>query len=141
MAHSKMNQSQRSNKLPSERAFGSLFSAIFAGLCIYGLIRGWAGAASIMWAVASSLIAVVTLMCPARLAPFNRAWFLLGVWLNKIVSPVVLGFIFFGLLTPTAFVARLFGRDELRIKRLTQETYWIERVPPGPASDSFKNQF
>ena len=83
----------------------------------------------------------MTLAAPRLLAPFNLAWFKLGLLMGKVVSPIVLGIIFFVLLTPVAVIGRLFGRDELRLKRKAVQSYWIERVPPGPDGDSFKNQF
>lgn len=61
--------------------------------------------------------------------------------MGKIVSPIVLGLIFFTLLTPCAMIGRLFGRDELRLKLPNTESYWVERTPPGPDPDSFKNLF
>jgi hypothetical protein len=65
----------------------------------------------------------------------------LGELMGKIVSPFVLGVIFFALITPIGFFGRLFGRDELRLKGSKASSYWIDRVPPGPSSDSYKNQF
>ena len=84
---------------------------------------------------------ILTLLAPQWLRPFNRAWFLLGELLGKIVSPIVLGVIFFLLITPVALVGRLLGRDELRLKRKPVNSYWVDRTPPGPEADSFKNQF
>jgi len=128
-------------ELPSNRKFGSLFIAVFAGLCVYGVIKGHSHAAVLGWGFASLLVAAVTVLAPALLAPFNRAWFQLGLLLGKIVSPIVLGFIFFVILTPVAIVTRLFGRDELRLKHHPGTSYWITRDDPTPVADSFKNQF
>jgi hypothetical protein len=75
------------------------------------------------------------------LTPLNWLWYELGMLLGKIVNPIVLGFIFFVLITPVSIVTRLFGRDELRIKKRHVESYWIDRSPPGPPLDSFKNQY
>ena len=61
--------------------------------------------------------------------------------MGKVVSPLVLGVIFFLLISPVALIGRLFGRDELRLKKANSNSYWIDRVPPGPAGDTFKNQF
>ncbi len=128
-------------KLPSERSFGFLFTVVFAGLGAYYFYKGWAQSACVTWLAASLAVGLVTLCAPRMLAPFNKAWFLLGQLLGKIVSPVVLGIIFFCLLTPIAVITRLFGRDVLRLKRQAVSSFWVERIPPGPASDSFKNQF
>lgn len=128
-------------KLPSERRFGALFTLVFALLCAWGYYKGWSPTTNNTWLVAAAIVAVLTLAAPKLLAPFNKAWFQLGLLMGKVVSPLVLGVIFFGMLTPVAFFGRLFGRDELRLKRKAVPSYWIDRVPPGPAGDSFKNQF
>lgn len=130
-----------SPKIHSERSFGLVFAAVFAVIGIYGLYKGWVPVASVTWLVAGLLLALIAVVSPKLLAPFNRAWFRLGLLLNKIVSPVVLGIIFFGLLTPVAVLARLFGRQVLLLKPRSVSSYWVMRSPPGPASDSFKNQF
>jgi len=127
--------------LPSERSFGFLFTAVFAGLGGYGFYKGWNHTAYVIWFSASIVVSLITIFAPRILVPFNWAWFQLGQLLGKIVNPIVLGIIFFGFLTPIAFVGRLFGRDELRLKWRPVDSYWIDRVPPGPVSNSFKNQF
>ncbi len=107
----------------------------------YGMVKGWGRGACFAWLAGSAVAGLVTAFLPSLLTPFNKAWFLLGQVLGKLVSPIVLGVIFFGVLTPVAFVLRVLGRDELRVKRQPVASYWIDRVPPGPAGDSFKNQF
>lgn len=128
-------------KLPSERRFGALFTLVFAALGTWGHYKGWASSASIAWFAAAGVVALVTIAAPRLLAPFNLAWFKLGLLMGKVVSPIVLGIIFFVILTPVAFIGRLLGRDELHLKRKPAQSYWIDRVPPGPEGDSFKNQF
>ena len=129
--------------LPSERSFGLLFGAVFALLAAYGWVfKGWS--LVIVLALLGVAVAFVLLgfVAPKVLRPLNWLWFQLGQLLGKIVSPVVLGAIFFLLLTPVSLVTRLFGRDELRLKRKARQTsYWLERAPPGPEPESFKNQF
>ena len=136
-----MGLTSPSSTLPSERSFGLLFTAVFAGMGVYGLYKGWILGAIVAWFIISLVVALVTVLAPRTLAPFNRAWFHLGQLLGKIVSPIVLGIIFYGLLTPVALIARAFGRDELKLRPRAVSSYWVERNPPGPASDSFKNQF
>ena len=128
-------------KLPSERSFGFLFVGVFALLAFYGAYKGWSSLLVSLLAVVSVALLLVTQMRPAFLAPLNKAWFKLGMLLGMIISPIVVGLLFFVLITPVAVVTRLFGRDALRLKAKTEGSYWIDRVPPGPASDSFKNQF
>lgn len=130
-----------SPKLPSERSFGLLFTVIFAGVGVYGFFKGWAQGTAIAFFVAGFSFGLITILAPRFLAPLNKAWFQLGQLLGRIINPIVLSIIFFGLLTPVALITRLFGRDALKLRPRTCSSYWVERNPPGPASDSFKNQF
>ena len=129
------------SKLPSERKFGAMFTILLVLVAACATLRNW----GLIWRVAALAagvtLGVTTLSAPALLAPLNRAWFYVGRVMSKVTSPVVLGVIFFFLLTPTAIVARLCGRDELRLRFKSAHTYWISRDPPGSISDSFKHQF
>ena len=129
------------NRLPSNRSFGSLFTVVFALLAGYGKYAEWSPIQFWTFACLAGLTLLATIFAPNALTFFNRLWFLFGELLGKIVSPVVLGVIFFGLLTPVSVLTRLFGRDELRLKRTESSSYWIGRKPPGPEPESFKNQF
>jgi hypothetical protein len=118
-----------------------MFAIIAAGAGLYGFFKGW-GSETISALIGACLILImVSVWVPKVLAPFNRAWFHLGQGLGKVVSPIVLSIIFYGLLTPVALICRALGRDELKIKHRSVSSFWIERDPPGPARDSFKNQF
>ena len=128
-------------QLPSERNFGFLFGVVFAALSGYAIYVGSSKVVIYGWSAAALAVGLISLIAPTLLTPFNKAWFLLGEMMGKVVSPLVLGAIFFILLTPIALLGRLFGRDELRLKKQPVSTYWIDRNPVGPASDSFKNQF
>jgi Saxitoxin biosynthesis operon protein SxtJ len=89
--------------------------------------------------IALTLI-VIALTRPAVLAPFNRAWMALGKLLNRVVSPVVLALLFFGVVWPIGFLMRLTGNDALRLKRAAATgSYWVAREPL--ASDHFTRQF
>lgn len=92
-------------------------------------------------AIIAGLLCLLTVIAPSRLSPLNRLWFRLGVLLGKVVSPLVLGVMFFLLITPAALVTRLLGRDALMLKKRSVSSYWVDRIPPGPPGDSFKNQF
>ena len=127
--------------LPSNRNFGFLFAGVFACLSAYGVYHGANTAAVYGWLIAGIVVGLVAVTAPNLLTPLNKAWMKLGDLMGKVVSPLVLGMIFFVLITPVALVTRLFGRDELRLKKTDTCSYWIDRVPPGPAGDSFKNQF
>jgi len=130
------NRSQGS----SDRSFGLLFSVVFTVIGLWPITRGdrvrW-------WAVAiACAILVVTLSAPALLGPLNRLWFRFGLVLHAIVSRVVLGLIFFGVVTPLSLVLRRLGKDPLRLRREpSSPSYWIDRKPPGPAPDTMSRQF
>ena len=127
--------------LPSNRNFGLLFAGVFALLSAYAAYQGADTIKVYGWLIAGAVTGLIAVVAPNLLTPFNKAWMKLGDLMGKVVSPVVLGVIFFVLITPVAVIGRLFGRDELRLKRTNANTYWIDRVPPGPAGESFKNQF
>lgn len=126
--------------LPSNRSFGTLFVVVFALVGTYGW---WRAHATYPWAFAlSALTLVVTLAKPDWLAPANRAWMKFGEILNRIVSPIALGIIFFGVLTPMALAMRLVGRDTMKRRfEPSALTYWVERDPPGPDPAGLPNQF
>lgn len=130
-----------SPKLPSERSFGLMLTGVFAILGIRGIIGHWSLTAYSVCFVASGACGLLSFTNPQILAPLNKAWFYLGKWIGKIVSPIVLGIIFLGIVTPVSILTRLFGRDELRLKRHATNSYWIDRTSPIVTADSFKNQF
>jgi hypothetical protein len=132
---------QHTVKLPSERRFGSFFAAVFAALAAYGAYKGWDGRLAVLAGTVSVLLLLTAIVVPEVLAPLNKAWFRLGIFIGRVVSPIVVGALFFFVITPTAFIMRLLGRDELRLKRPNSESFWIGREPSGPTCDSFKHQF
>jgi hypothetical protein len=127
-------------ELPSNRSFGWTFTGFFILVGIYGL---WRGGATLSWGLALALLmALVTLTRETWLTPLNRAWMAFGELLGRVVSPVVLGLIFFGVFTPVAVGMRLFGRDAMcRRFEPAKPSYWVKRDPPGPADGSYRNMF
>ena len=127
----------------SDRAFG----LIVGGLSL--LIGGWQWISSGTVALGSGLLLVVgialvalALTAPRLLGPLNRLWIKLGLTLNRLVSPLVLGLLFYTTVTPIGLIIRLAGKDPLRLALdRSAESYWIERRPPGPAPDSMIHQF
>jgi len=132
--------SNTNNKMVTDKKFGYFFSVLFTLIALYSYWQDLKNFA-ITSAALSFIFVAVTLVAPKVLSPLNRAWYELGMFLGKIVSPIVLGAIFFLMITPISLITRLFGRDELKIKKLSIQSYWVDRSPPGPSSDSFKNQF
>jgi hypothetical protein len=118
--------------LPSDRSFGWTFTGVFA-----------LGAFFYPWVLAlAALTALVTVVRSHWLAPFKHAWMKFGELLHRVVSPVILGVIFFGLFTPFAVAMRLAGRDAMKRRfEAALASYWVRRDPPGPAEDSFRDMF
>ena len=96
-----MASSSISQKLPSERIFGFMFTIILAGVGIYGFLKGWDSRIVSAFIGAYLILGIISVLIPKILVPFNVAWFHLGELLGKIITPIVLGVIFFGLLTPS----------------------------------------
>jgi hypothetical protein len=124
----------------SDRSFGLVFAAVFAAIGLLPLVFG--GDIRIWALVAGAIFLIVALAYPAALGPLNRLWLKFGLLLHRIVSPIVLGIMFFLVITPIGFILRARGKDPLRLKPNRQSrSYWIERVPPGPTPESIKDQF
>jgi hypothetical protein len=129
-----------SNQLPSNKKFGVFFSIVFILVAIYVYWR-FKNNSAIFALILSTFFAVAAFLAPQLLNPLNCLWYGFGLLLGKIMSPIVLGIIFFVLITPISLVTRLFGRDEMKMKKRSVESYWVDRSPPGPSSDSFNNQY
>jgi hypothetical protein len=127
-------------QLPSNRSFGWTFTGFFLLVGIFGI---WRSNPAMSWLFAlAGLFAVITLTRAQWLEPLNRAWMKFGALMNAVVSPVVLGAIFFGVFTPAGFVMRLVGRDAMaRRFDPAAKSYWVKRDPAGPADDSFGNMY
>lgn len=136
-----MPRNLNTEKLPSNKKFGTFFSILFLVIAAYSNYKNYTHHIPIIALGLSLIFMIVTLTIPRALIVPNLLWYKLGITLGKIVNPIVLGLIFFLLITPIALVARILGRDELRIKKRIVSTYWIERFPAGPEPESFKNQF
>ena len=124
----------------SNRAFGIVFATVFALIGALPLLSG-DGVRAWSLAIAAVFLALA-LALPSVLTGLNRIWLRFGLLLHRIVSPVVLGIMFFLVVTPTGFLMRLLGKDPLRLRyEENASTYWIDRTPPGPPPESFDRQF
>jgi hypothetical protein len=125
----------------SDRSFGFVMAGFFALVAVIPVIRDHGSVR--WWAVGVALVALATaLLWPSALAPLNRLWFKLSLLLNRIVSPVALGLLFFVAVTPIGLLMRLFGQDPLRLRMDPKaQSYWIPRIPPGPSPESMKQLF
>jgi hypothetical protein len=131
---------EQETKGPSDRSFGVVFTVAFAVIGLVPMLRG--GSVRVWSLAVAGAIAVITLARPAILNPANRMWTRLGLLMNRIVSPVITGLLFYLVVTPMGFVVRRLGKDPLRLRLDPQShSYWIERKPPGPAPGSMARQF
>ena len=127
--------------LPSDRKFGYFFTFVFAVVAIVTAIIYGKLLPGMVAAAVSLVFLFITLTKPSLLRGLNKSWAYLGLLLGLIISPVVLGLIYFGMFTPLAAVLRLKGRDELRLKNKNLKSNWNARDPLGPSPESFKDQY
>ena len=123
-------------KISSNRSFGIVFFIVFILIALYPLlndqeIRLWA-------LIISAIFLILGLLKSKLLTPLNKLWFRFGIFLGKIISPIIMGFIFFLVVTPIGLIMRLLGKDVLNLKYNKERSYWIEK--DGPKS-KMKNQF
>jgi hypothetical protein len=135
-----MNKKAVQSELPSNRIFGYFFAFIFGALGAYLGFEGMSSVSSVLVLLAGILAAIATLKSNL-LTPLNRLWMQFGVLLGVIISPLIMGLIYFGLFTPMGIVMRLFRRDELRLKVEARQTHWKSRSKQIRDPDAFKNQF
>ena len=123
-------------KIGSNRSFGIVFSIVFLLISIYPLINNDNVR---IWSLVISLIFLVLGILNSNiLSPLNKLWFKFGIFLGKIISPIIMGIIFFLVVTPIGLIMRLIGKDVLNLKYSDNKSYWIEKT--GPKS-KMKNQF
>lgn len=125
---------------PSDRSFGFVFAAVFVLIGVRPLlsrqpVKAWAlglGAAFLIAALAR----------PALLAPLNRFWLRVGLAMERLVSPVALGILFFSTFVPVGLLMRCLGKNPLRMGfDRGAQSYWIYRHPPGPPPNTMLRQF
>ena len=123
-------------KLPSNRSFGLLFFFVFIIIGLWPIINS----ESIrIWSVIISLIFFILGIFNAKiLTPLNKVWMSFGKLLGNFVSPLVMGIIFFGVVTPTGLILKLFSKDILNLKKNKNDTYWLKK---DNSNNNMKNQF
>ena len=126
-------------ELPSNKKFGFFFAIVFAFASGYFYYHGKL-ILSCLLATTAVIFFLISILKADLLLPFNKLWMRFGLLLGIIVSPIVMGVIFFGLFTPISFLMRLSGRDELGLKFQNKTSYWILRNSKHDET-SFKNQF
>jgi hypothetical protein len=126
-------------KLPSNRKFGFFLSTIFLLASLYSHYIDSEIMIYILGAFCGIFL-IITIINAKILLPLNKLWMKFGILLGTIVSPIIMGIIYFGIFTPIAIIMRFAGRDELRLRLKKQKTHWINREILNKI-DLFKNQF
>ena len=123
-------------KISSNRSFGIVFFIVFLLIGTYPLlhddnVRIWSLIISIVFLILGLLNSKI-------LFPLNKIWFKFGILLGKIISPLIMGLIFFVVVTPIGLLMRLFNKDLINLKFNKSKSYWIEKNEP---KSKMKNQF
>ena len=123
-------------KTSSNRNFGVVFAIFFFIVSMFPLfkdedIRIWA-------VIVAIIFLILGLLNSSVLSPLNKIWFKFGILLGSFVSPIVMGIVFFLIVTPTSLIMRLFGKNLLGLNRVNKKTYWFER---SKIKSKMKNQF
>ena len=123
-------------KIGSNRSFGIVFFIVFLLISIYPLINQ--GELRIWSLLISLLFLILGIINSKVLSPLNKVWFKFGIFLGKIISPIIMGIIFFFVVTPIAFLMKILKKDLLNLKYNKNSSYWIEKTDP---KSTMKNQF
>ena len=127
-------------QIGSNKSFGIVFAVVFFVIALWPLMdegnfRVWA-------LVTGIILFLISFIYPSIYKPFNYIWFKFGLLLGKIVTPLVMGFLYFFTITPTALIMRTLKKRPLDLEfDDSLDSYWKYRDPPGPSSESMKNQF
>ena len=123
-------------KLPTNRNFGIVFSIVFLIIALWPLLKQ---NDLRLWSLSiSGIFLVLGLFNSKLLSPLNKIWFKFGMLLGSFIAPIVMGIIFFLVVTPTGLIMKLFRKDLLYLKKNKKETYWLDK---DNSHSSLKNQF
>ena len=128
--------SKKKIRISSNRSFGIVFFTVFFIVSIYPIFKS--GDLRIWSLIISIIFLILGLLNSKILTPLNKIWFKFGVLLGNIISPIVMGIVFFLVVTPISLLMKALGKDILNLKKNTNKSYWIEKT--GPKS-KMKDQF
>ena len=123
-------------QMSSNRNFGIVFFLVFLFIAVYPL--NYNGEIRIWSIIVSSIFLILGLLNSKILTPLNKLWFRFGIFLGRIISPIIMGIIFFLVVTPTGLIMRVFGKDLLNLKYNKNKSYWIKK---NGQKSKMKNQF
>ena len=123
-------------KIGSNRSFGIVFFVVFLIIATYPLING---DELRLWSLIISIVFLFLGLVNSKiLNPLNKLWFKFGIFLGKIISPLIMGIIFFLVVTPIGLLMRLLNKDLLNLRFNNNGSYWIKKTEP---KSKMKNQF
>ena len=130
---------QNDIKLPSNKKFGLFFSFVFLATSTYLYINSFL-LLSAVFVLLFSILILITFTKNILLSPLNKLWMTIGLFLGKIIGPIILLIIYLFLFTPIAIIMNIIGRDELKLKQKNKKTsFWITR--DEKKDNNFKLQF
>ncbi|MFL2894460.1 MAG: SxtJ family membrane protein [Candidatus Pelagibacter sp.] len=127
---------QKNIKLPSNRNFGIVFFIVFLIIALWPILKQ--NEIRIWSLIISFIFFVLGLINSKLLTPLNKLWFKFGILLGNIIAPIVMGIVFFLVVTPTGLIMRFFRKDILRLKKNSNDSYWINK---DNTNSSMRNQF
>ena len=123
-------------KISSNRSFGIVFFVFFFIIAIYPLINS--GDIRIWSLIIAVVFLALALINSKLLTPLNKIWFKFGIFLGNFIAPIVMGIIYFMVVTPTGLIMKMLGKDLLNLKKNNKNSYWIEK---DNSNNNLKNQF
>ena len=123
-------------KIGTNKSFGIVFFVFFLIVSIFPLLND--GDIRVWSLIISLVFLILGILNSKILTPLNRIWFKFGILLGRFVSPVVMGIIFFAIVTPTSVIMRVLQKNLLNLKKGNKKTYWLER---SKIKSKMKNQF
>ena len=131
-----MLNKKNKEKVSSNRSFGIVFFVVFLLVGLWPMLNN---SDLRIWSLILSIIFLFLGVLNSRiLTPLNIVWFKFGMLLGKVISPIVMGLIFFVVVTPTAIILKLFNKDVLSLKKNKSNSYWRKN---SNYKTSMKNQF
>jgi hypothetical protein len=123
-------------KIGSNRSFGIIFFTVFIVIALWPVIHSDAPR---IWSFVISIIFLILGILNSKiLTPLNKLWMRFALFLGSIISPIVMGIIFIGVVTPTGLLIKLFKKDILKLKKNNKSTYWEIK---DNLNNDMKNQF
>ena len=123
-------------KISSNKSFGIVFFIVFLIVSVYPIFNS--GDLRVWSLIISIIFLMLGLLNSSILSPLNKLWFRFGILLGSIVSPIVMAIVFFGVVTPTSIIMKIFRKNLLGLKKNNKKTYWIEK---SLIKSKMKNQF